>query len=72
MPWFRSRRNRAAMSASDVVMMPPSPVDTFFVAQLGTIPLAAISYTFPIVLVLGSITFGLGTGATSVVSRATH
>jgi putative MATE family efflux protein len=44
--------------------------DTWFVSQLGTLPLAAMSFSFPVVMFLVSITFGLGTGATAVVSHA--
>ncbi|MGK7915203.1 MAG: MATE family efflux transporter [Prochloraceae cyanobacterium] len=46
-----------------------SLADTYFVAQLGTKELAAISFTFPVVMVLSSITMGLGTGISSVVAR---
>lgn len=45
-------------------------VDTFFVAQLGTRELAAISFTFPVIMTLGSLSIGLSIGATSVLSRA--
>ncbi len=45
-------------------------VDTYFVAKLGAAELAAMSFTFPVVMVLFGISFGLGTGMTSVVSRA--
>jgi putative MATE family efflux protein len=45
-------------------------VDTFFVGQLGTQELAALSFTFPVVLLIASISMGLGVGASSVVSRA--
>ncbi|WP_282608893.1 MATE family efflux transporter [Pelagibius sp. Alg239-R121] len=44
--------------------------DTFFVAQLGTTQLAAISFTFPVVMVLISLAIGLGAGASAVVARA--
>ena len=44
-------------------------VDTFFVSQLGTDELAAISLTFPIISALQSLTMGLGAGLSSVVSR---
>ncbi len=44
--------------------------DTWFVAQLGTLPLAAMGFSFPVVMLLMSITRGLGTGATAVVSHA--
>ena len=45
-------------------------VDTYFVGQLGTKPLAAMSFTFPVVMTLGSLAMGLGIGASSVISRA--
>jgi len=45
-------------------------VDTFFVARLGTEELAAISFTFPVVILIGGIALGIGTAATSVISRA--
>lgn len=45
-------------------------IDTWFVAQLGATELAAISFTFPVVSLIGSLMLGLGTGATSVLSRA--
>ncbi len=44
--------------------------DTYFVGQLGTAQLAAMSFTFPVVMVMGSLAIGLGTGAASVISRA--
>ena len=44
--------------------------DTYFVGQLGTDELAAISFTFPVVMVVISISVGFGTGAASVVARA--
>ena len=46
-----------------------SLADTYFVAQLGTRELAAISFTFPVVTVLSSIAMGLGTGVASVIAR---
>ncbi|MEM9768848.1 MAG: MATE family efflux transporter [Cyanobacteria bacterium P01_D01_bin.71] len=47
-----------------------SLADTYFVAQLGTQELAAISFTFPVVNVLSSVAMGLGIGASSIISRA--
>ncbi|NET57609.1 MAG: MATE family efflux transporter [Symploca sp. SIO2E6] len=47
-----------------------SLVDTYFVAHLGTKPLAAMSFTFPVVSALGSLALGLGVGASSVIARA--
>ena len=45
-------------------------VDTYFVGQLGTEPLAAMSFTFPVVMTLGSLAMGLGVGTSSVIARA--
>ncbi|MDA1190996.1 MAG: MATE family efflux transporter [Candidatus Poribacteria bacterium] len=45
-------------------------VDTFFVARLGTDELAAMGFSFPIVFIIGSISMGIGTGATAVIARA--
>ena len=44
--------------------------DTYFVAQLGTLPLAAMSFTFPIVTIVATVALGLGTGTASVISQA--
>lgn len=44
--------------------------DTFFVAKLGTLQLAALSFTFPVVLILNSIALGIGVGTSAVISRA--
>jgi len=45
-------------------------VDTFYVGQLGTDPLAAMSFTIPVVSILLSLAFGIGIGASSVIARA--
>ncbi|MDX9800534.1 MAG: MATE family efflux transporter [Spirochaetia bacterium] len=45
-------------------------VDTFFVGRLGKDQLAALSFTFPVVLIIGSISHGLGIGTSALVSRA--
>ena len=44
--------------------------DTYFVSQLGTRQLAAMSFTFPVVMVMLGIAFGLTTGTAAAVSRA--
>jgi putative MATE family efflux protein len=44
--------------------------DAWFVARLGTTFLAAIGFTFPLVMIFYSIGFGLGIGTSSCVSRA--
>jgi len=45
-------------------------VDTYYVGQLGTVELAALSFTFPVVMIIGSIAHGLGVGMTAAVSHA--
>ncbi len=45
-------------------------VDTFWVGQLGARELAAMSYTFPVVMVVMSLSMGVGIGTTAVVARA--
>jgi len=45
-------------------------VDTLFVGRLGATQLAALSFTFPVVLVISSLALGLGMGASAAVSRA--
>ncbi len=44
--------------------------DTYYVGQLGTDRLAAMSFTFPVVMTLGSLALGLGVGASSIIARA--
>ncbi len=45
-------------------------VDTYFVGQLGTRELAAMSFTFPVVFTISGMALGLGLGASAVISRA--
>jgi len=45
-------------------------VDTLFVGQLGTPQLAAMSFTFPVVSLIGGLSLGLGVGASAIISRA--
>ena len=44
--------------------------DTYHVGQLGINQLAAMSFTFPVVMTLGSLAMGLGIGASSIIARA--
>lgn len=44
-------------------------VDTYFVGQLGTPQLAAMSYIFPIAFIFSSVIIGLGIGTSAVLSR---
>ncbi len=44
--------------------------DTYFVSFLGTDELSALSFTFPVVMIVGGLALGLTAGASSVVSKA--
>lgn len=44
--------------------------DTYFVSKLGTEALAAMGFTFPVVMVVGSIASGMSLGAGSALARA--
>lgn len=46
-----------------------SLVDTFFISLLGTDPLTAISFTFPVTFTITSLAIGLGIGASAVVGK---
>ncbi|MDA3813082.1 MAG: MATE family efflux transporter [Candidatus Cloacimonetes bacterium] len=59
-----------AMTLGMVGMVAFNLIDTFFVGKLGTDQLAALSFTFPVVLIVNSIALGLGFGASAVISRA--
>jgi len=50
-------------------MMSFNAADTFFVAQLGDLQLAAMSFTFPVEMVFTSIAIGAGAGASSTLAR---
>ncbi len=44
--------------------------DTYFIGRLGKGPLAALTFTFPVIMVFTSLALGIGTGASAVISRA--
>ena len=44
--------------------------DTYFVGHIGFHQLAAISFTFPVAMVLMNVAVGLGAGASAVIARA--
>lgn len=45
-------------------------VDTYYVGQLGTKELTAMSFTIPVISILLSLAFGIGIGTSSVIARA--
>lgn len=58
------------MLAGTIAMNAYNLVDTWYVAKLGTIPLAAMGFTFPAVMMLTFIAGGIGTGVTTLTSHA--
>ena len=58
------------MLAGTFAMNAYNLTDTWFVAQLGTLPLAAIGFTFPVVMLLIFVAGGIGSGVTTLVSHA--
>lgn len=58
------------LSIGIVAMFAVTIVDTYFLGQLGTQPLAAISYAFPVAFAVMSLAIGLAAGTGSVLSRA--
>jgi len=58
------------MATAFFAMMVFNLADTWFVSRLGTRALAAIGFTFPIVMLVHSISMGIGIGTSACVSRA--
>ena len=46
--------------------------DTYFIGKLGVTELAAISFSFPVVMFINSLSQGIGIGTSSLVSRNIH
>ncbi|PAY02991.1 MATE family efflux transporter [Pseudoalteromonas sp. HM-SA03] len=53
-----------------ITLMMFNLVDTFFISMLGTEPLAAISFTFPVTFTVISLAIGLGIGTSAVIAKA--
>ena len=45
-------------------------VDTYFIGKLGKNELAALSFTFPVIMVIFSLVQGIGIGATALISQS--
>ncbi len=45
-------------------------IDTYFVGKLGKRELAALSFTFPVIMIVFSVIQGLGIGATALISQS--
>lgn len=64
-------KTAVAMLASTLAMSGYNIVDTFFVGQIGgEAPLAAMGYTFPVVMLVGCIFHGFGTGCMATLAHA--
>ena len=57
------------MALGMVALISYNIVDTYFVGRLGTLELAAISFTFPVGFIVGAVTMAFGIGTSSVCSR---
>ena len=51
-------------------MMLTTFIDAWFIGQVGDRELAALSFAFPVIMVVTSVAIGLGAGTSSVVARA--
>lgn len=52
------------------MMMGQSFIDMWFIGRVGVRELAALSFAFPVLMVVTSVAIGLGAGTSSVVARA--
>jgi putative MATE family efflux protein len=64
------RRQTQAFALGLVAIFSFEAVDLFFISRLGDAPLAAVSFTFPIIWLVYGIGIGFEAGAASVISRA--
>ena len=53
-----------------VSVLGASLVETIYIGRVGTLELAALGFTFPLVMIFQGISMGLGIGASSVIARA--
>ncbi|WP_261816154.1 MATE family efflux transporter [Vibrio gallicus] len=63
------RRMTLPMVLGIIAILLMNLVDAFFISLLGTEPLAAISFTFPVTFGLNSLTMGVGLGISTFVGR---
>ena len=60
----------AAMIPATLAISGYNIANTYFVAKLGTLPLAAMGFTFPMIMLVGCIYRGLGIGAMTPLAHA--
>lgn len=63
-------RMTAPMTLGIIAILAFNLVDTFFIGQLGTEALAAVSFTFPVTFVVTSLAMGLGAGLSANLGQA--
>ena len=63
------KRMTIPMILGMVMMMSFGLIDTFFVSLLGTDPLAALSFTFPVTFTVISLNIGLGIGTSAIIGK---
>ncbi len=68
--WQKLLQLAGPMIFGIIAVISVSLIDTYYVGQLGTQQLTALSFTFPVTLTVSNLAIGLGAGASSVVSRA--
>ncbi|MCO7190856.1 MULTISPECIES: MATE family efflux transporter [unclassified Pseudoalteromonas] len=64
------RRMTVPMIFGMITLMSFNLIDTFFISLLGTEPLAAVSFTFPVTFTVISLAIGLGIGTSAVIAKA--
>ncbi|WP_440053892.1 MATE family efflux transporter [Pseudoalteromonas sp. T1lg65] len=64
------KRMTVPMIFGMITLMTFNLVDTFFISMLGTAPLAAVSFTFPVTFTVISLAIGLGIGTSAVIAKA--
>ncbi|NIP19233.1 MAG: MATE family efflux transporter [Xanthomonadales bacterium] len=64
------RRQATPFALGLVAIFSFEAVDLFFISRLGDAPLAAVSFTFPVIWLIYGIGIGFEAGAASTVSRA--
>ena len=52
-----------------IALVSYSIADTWFIGRLGTMELAAVSFTFPVAFIVSALSMGLAVGTSSVASR---
>ena len=62
-------RTTIPMMFGIITMLLFNVVDTYFVGQLGTEALAAVSFTFPVTFTVVSLSIGIGIGTSAVVAK---